>query len=812
MKNLLSFVLVCLGLGAVSALAFPLDPTPYTLDNQGDSLEVQKLGDEHYSVTKSSDGYLLVAGEDGVLYYADENGKASSHKARRPEKRSGKENAFLKKLNRKKAFESHLKNSPRRLVRPAGSTKRADWVPTKRESANGISTRILNGAPAVKPLPEFDSHHSYAVRRFPVVLVQNSSVKNVDSTTFHQVLNQENYTDDGYVGSVRDYFIDQSSKMFVPNFDVYSVTIDQAFSSYKGSEYKLVVEIAKALKSNPDFDATLYDADGDGDVDALAILYAGTSAAANSMGGFQFRLQWNASGRQDAGNGIKFNDYFIISQDRYFPGFIHEFSHSMGLSDHYCVYGNDCDGNFASSQYQAPGAHYWDVMATGMYANGRKRPPSYNAFERNFMGWMEYSELEENVDVTVIPPLSTSNTAYIIPVAGKDNEWFILENRQLTRWDATLPAHGLLIWHIDYDKSVWDKDAVNDNPAHQRVDVVEAGDIKVPTYEAGFKAMYFVDDVFPGSQDVTQYGPFTSWDGKSQGITLYNITDNSDGLVCFSLKENVNVNNCDVEEKVTDISVKGQVRIVNNGISTNVYHMDTEKIPKLLGVDLDEFAEKVHYYGVDPDGFLRTSTENELSANYFDKDGYTVFNFLNGDEAVLYAEMDLDMMNIYVINVSDRVKDGDVYTFKQALVYGYNRVNFEVTVTFVDEITSSTSVETESSSSVVVNTSSSVVANSSSSVIPSNVEGSSGSVQGSFETDNTLSAMRMNLNGGVLHIRSTSVDNKVFRLFDSQGRLMMNKAITGQVASVDLRFVGSGVFVAQLVDGSRVQTVKLNLK
>jgi hypothetical protein len=45
---------------------------------------------------------------------------------------------------------------------------------------------------------------------------------------------------------------------------------------------------------------------------------------------------------------------------------------------------------------------------------------------------MDYVELDPSVDITAIPPLNTSNVAYKVPVPSTEDEWFVLENRQLT--------------------------------------------------------------------------------------------------------------------------------------------------------------------------------------------------------------------------------------------------------------------------------------------------------------------------------------------------------------------------------------------
>lgn len=567
-KELCSFLMVALGVGG--AFAYPMNPLPYTVDNQGDSLTLRNEGDEHYRNTQTMDGYLVVQDSDGVFFYADENGSSSGVKARNEKDRSGKDKQFLRKLDRQKAFSSHVKKHPDRLKRPADADDRpAPWANVKRSEDD-------SSAPPVLRIPS-PSKHSVGTNRFPVVLVNNSKTKNVDSTAFYDILNKENLKKDSYTGSIRDYFAEQSGGKFVPIFDIYQVSVSNAFADYLNVEYKLVVEVVEKLRTEyPDFDASVYDKDNDGEIDAMAVLYAGTESAAQYMGGFQYSLQWNPSGRVDAGNGKKANRYFVLNQQSsIFVTFIHEFSHTMGLKDHYCVKrgsNSTCRDDFTNSPYQSPGSHAWDVMATGMYNEIKKyvnfgaaayyvsyspawyNPPNYSAFEKAFVGWISYDSLDTQKDVITLPSWSTSGKAYKIPVPNRPDEWFIIENRQQdNKWDATLPGHGMLIWHIDYNWTAWNDDAMNNDPAHQRIDVVEAGNLKVTTYSDGFEAAHLKDDPFPGSQKVTSFDGFKSWTGTDLGIKLYGIME--DGYnVCFTTKSGVKVSSCAVKQEVASSS------------------------------------------------------------------------------------------------------------------------------------------------------------------------------------------------------------------------------------------------------------------
>ena len=83
---------------------------------------------------------------------------------------------------------------------------------------------------------------------------------------------------------------------------------------------------------------------------------------------------------------------------------------------------------------------------------------------------------------------------------------------------------------------------MNDDPAHQRVDVIEAGTVKVPNYSGGFKTRYFTDDPFPGSSNVTELSKFPTW-VSSVPFGLYSITE-KDGIVCLATQKGVSVDNC----------------------------------------------------------------------------------------------------------------------------------------------------------------------------------------------------------------------------------------------------------------------------
>ncbi|MDE6309264.1 MAG: hypothetical protein K2L81_03615, partial [Muribaculaceae bacterium] len=179
-----------------------------------------------------------------------------------------------------------------------------------------------------------------------------------------------------------------------------------------------------------------------------------------------------------------------------------------------------------------PGSY--SIMDYGSYSNNSRTPPTYSIFERNAMGWAQIEQLKEGVPANgKLEHMLKSNTGYVI-ATDKTNEFFLLENRQLDDWDTYLPGHGMLVWHIDYNASVWNSNSPN-NQAHQYVDIIEAGG-SANNNSATTMAKY----PFPGTAKVTEFTASTtpalkSWSGKAIDLPLTNITETKDGLITFDV-------------------------------------------------------------------------------------------------------------------------------------------------------------------------------------------------------------------------------------------------------------------------------------
>ncbi len=328
------------------------------------------------------------------------------------------------------------------------------------------------------------------VERGLVILVNFKDKKFEAENTqeaFHNMLNGDNYTDHGSIGSAKQYFIDQSRWQYVPQFDVVGpIDLPQNMAYYGGNDRygndkridSLIMQACRA--ADPFVDYSLYDNNNDGEVDFVFFIYAGygenDSDNANTIWPHAFWLH--------EGYGIPFkvdnkyiDTYACTSELTYetkkragIGTFCHEFSHVLGLPDLYEVTYTDDIKTWGD----------WSIMDAGSYLNNGTTPPNYSAQERFFLGWLKPTIL--NKAQTIQLNNVFTNTACIITADGTHNligndpnatTYFLLENRQKKGWDVGLPGHGMLITKIQYNYNAWFDNAPNSGKI-QRVDIIEA--------------------------------------------------------------------------------------------------------------------------------------------------------------------------------------------------------------------------------------------------------------------------------------------------------------------------------------------------
>ncbi|MEE0520902.1 MAG: M6 family metalloprotease domain-containing protein [Bacteroidaceae bacterium] len=530
MKILLAFFMFVFS--TVACLAVPARPYPVTVQQpDGTSLTFYLRGDEYYRVKVTVDGMPIMQGKDDAYYYAfidSDTLACSSMLAHNAEHRSAEETGFVKA--QMETVTMHLNNARERNL-------------GRRVVAASSLTRSVSPDHSYRGMPVKGK------RKVIIILAEYADTPMIVPDVrqaFDDRYNAEGYNKDGHLGSVREYFRDQSYGLFDPEFDIVGpVRLSKTMAYYGknrsgGSDAhpgEMVAEACRLAENLADF--SQYDWDGDGYVDQVYVIYAGYNEAEhggdNTIWPHSFDLYSSKQYYSDGPgiitiDGVKINQYACSSELSGSEGgmmasigtFCHEFSHCLGLMD---VYDINYNGGF--------GMNCWDVMDAGNY-NGPTRhgevPCGYTAFERWYLGWLEYKVLDSPATVTRMPSLGDQPVAYAIYNDNHTQEYFTLENRQNNGWysyvgEYTSP-HGMIISHIDFNQTAWDKNSMNAVKRRQRIGLVPA-DNNFGVLEGSAGDMYywvtednFRGDPFPGLTGATE---FTDDSHKSSGGKLYNL-------------------------------------------------------------------------------------------------------------------------------------------------------------------------------------------------------------------------------------------------------------------------------------------------
>lgn len=360
---------------------------------------------------------------------------------------------------------------------------------------------------------------------------------------YERIVNEENFSDGKFTGSVHDYFKSQSNSQFDLTFDVVGpVTLSHKCAYYGGNDYngndmrpqEMTVEACNLVADLVDFSD--YDWDGDGEVDQVYILYAGKGEADGGAASTVWPHEWQLSATGNAMNidGVRIDTYACGSElngSGYISGIgtlCHEFTHCLGIPDFY-------DVNYGGSF----GMGSWSVMDYGSYNNNGYTPCNYTGYERMFCGWLKPTELKKDKAVTGMKALEDFGEVFIMHNPGFKDEYYILQNVQKKGWDKYAGGKGLLIMHVDYSKSVWQSNGVNTSAARQRCTIFPADREKSIYSLDGDPFPYGTNKSFGNttSPAATLYNPNT--DGKKKmNIEITGITQNADGTVSFNFKNN----------------------------------------------------------------------------------------------------------------------------------------------------------------------------------------------------------------------------------------------------------------------------------
>jgi hypothetical protein len=215
--------------------------------------------------------------------------------------------------------------------------------------------------------------------------------------------------------------------------------------------------------------------------------------------------------------------------------YCHEFGHILGLPDLYDTTPTSGADSYGIGKWSIMSYGSWNgpqVYHGGYYYTLGDYPAHFDAWCRIELGFTTATNVTSNMTGASIVNVEGGGDIFRLWEDGEaSDEYFLIENRQRTGYDAYLPSDGLLIWHID--------DAKSDNDDrwypglswynHYMVALEQADGLwelenKTSRGDAG--------DPFPGSTSNTSFTPASTpssdaYIGSNTLVTVTNISSSA---------------------------------------------------------------------------------------------------------------------------------------------------------------------------------------------------------------------------------------------------------------------------------------------
>lgn len=426
-KSLFWFLLLYAGLIANQALAVSAYPYPVKVTQpDGTTITVILKGDERVKWAQTIDGYTLLYNSKGVFEYAAQNGKGDLAPS----------GIAVSDISSRKSDElNFLAKTPKGLL----------------YSKSQVS--LMKSISAIQASERQKSFPTTGSRKLVCILMGfKDKAFTKTQAEFNNLYNQVGYTTGGATGSVKDFYNENSYNQFDLTVTVAGPYTAANNMSYYGANdasgndvnpRALVSEAINAADASVNF--ADFDNDGDGTVDGVYIIYAGYGEEAGGGANCIWAHAWSLATAVTK-DGKSISKYSCSAELSGSSGstitaigvICHEFGHVLGSPDYY-------DVDYTTGG-QFDGTGDWDLMAAGSWNNNGITPADHNAYTKVYVyGWATATELNSAQNVTVTN--AETNKSFYRINSTTTNEFWLLENRQLTGFDAYLPGHGLIIYH-----------------------------------------------------------------------------------------------------------------------------------------------------------------------------------------------------------------------------------------------------------------------------------------------------------------------------------------------------------------------------
>jgi len=347
-------------------------------------------------------------------------------------------------------------------------------------------------------------------------------------------------------GSVKEYYAEVSSG----KIDIQGQVVGPFMMPKKLSDYAhgasgtgnnnpnardMALDAANA--ANPTVNYATYDNDGDGFVDAFIVIHAGKGAEVTGSVNDIWSHKWNFRSGPLNADGTKVYSYLTVPEDSKIGVCAHELGHLLfGWPDLY------------DTDYSSSGLGNWCLMAGGSWNGGGDTPAHPSAWCKANQGWVSVINQTTNQNVTIADVKSSKTVYRLWKSGGAGQEYFLVENRQKTKFDSQLPGGGLLIYHVD------EAVAANSNEAHPKVALAQADGLNQLKTGANRGDP---GDPYPGSTNNLTFNKTSNPNSLSYGNvdTCVGVTNISASGASMTVRLNVQ---CKTKETLLDKTVASE--------------------------------------------------------------------------------------------------------------------------------------------------------------------------------------------------------------------------------------------------------------
>ena len=335
---------------------------------------------------------------------------------------------------------------------------------------------------------------------------------------------------------------------------------------------------------------------------------------------------------------------------------------------------------------------YWygDYCTMGNRANDWN-PVAINDFYRADQGWIPFVDItsEDVNNITSLEVTKPGEVCYRYKNPARPNQeglvWSYVRN---TGRNKVLAGSGLLMQHYDF--------SIEGNSAADKLG------LRIVHASAAGKSSDAVTDQWPSpgstantffkSETYSEFSddayPAIRWyNGSKTGFKITDIGTPGETLT-FCIGENCSEPSSSSSEPAS--SSVAEITIQKITLETTLPISDSyapvtldlkgSEVASILGIKQTEIEDKVKFYGVEPDGTLNSRTTGEGTGHWFNKDGKITTWDSNGT-SIVFSNVDLSTMTTKIGHMPNKVKGGESFTVRQALVYGSKQVTFEIKVT-----------------------------------------------------------------------------------------------------------------------------------